>query len=91
MAELRLSKSEYEFDTLIRMAHRLCHFFSIEVSTENDSWVLSWDVPDELAKPSIDRVRNEVYEQVIRDKVTTETKPIRDLIFAAAFSNIKIK
>jgi His-Xaa-Ser system protein HxsD len=67
------------------------HFFSIEIKSDADAWLLDWDVPEELAKESVDRVRNEVYEQVIRDKVSKETKPIRDLLFAAAFSNIKIK
>ena len=67
------------------------HFFSIEITSNSDEWLLAWDVSDELANDSIERVRNEVYEQVIRDKVSKETKPIRDLLFAAAFSNIKIK
>ncbi len=91
MAQLSYPKSDYDFETLVRMAHRMGHFFSIEIKSTGDNWVLAWDVPRQLADESIDRVRNEVYEQIIRDKVSNETKPIRDLLFAAAFSNIKIK
>jgi His-Xaa-Ser system protein HxsD len=67
------------------------HFFSIEIKSNDDEWLLAWDVSEDLVNESIERVRNEVYEQIIRDKVSKETKPIRDLLFAAAFSNIKIK
>ena len=91
MTQIRYSKSDYDFETLVRMAHRMGHFFSIEIESDGDHWLLTWDVPDNLAKDSIIRIRNEVYEQIIRDKVSKETKPIRDLLFAAAFSNIKIK
>ena len=91
MTQLSYPKSDYDFETLVRMAHRLGHFFSIEIKSNGDEWLLAWDVSDELANESIERVRNEVYEQIIRDKVSKETKPIRDLMFAAAFSNIKIK
>ena len=91
MAQISLSKSEYEFDSLIKMAHRMGHFFSIEIKSHEDNWLLDWEVPKELADESIKRIRNEVYEQIIRDKISAETKPIRDLIFAAAFSNIEIK
>ncbi len=91
MAKLDLSKSEYEFDSLVKMAHRMGPFFSIEIKSNENSWLLDWEVEAEFADESIQRIRNEVYEQIIRDKISTETKPIRDLIFAAAFSNIEIK
>ena len=67
------------------------HFFSIEITSREDDWILNWEVPDEFSDESVKRIRNEVYEQIIRDKISDETKPIRDLIFAAAFSNIEIK
>ena len=91
MVELRLPKADYNFDTLVRMAHRMGHFFSIAVVGQGDEWVLSWDTPDALAIESMNRIRNEIYDQVIRERVHSETKPIRDLIFAAAFSNIELK
>ena len=90
MAQISLSKNEYEFDSLVKMAHRMGHFFSIEISANEDTWLLEWEVSEEFADESIKRVRNEIYEQIIRDKISAETKPIRDLIFAAAFSNIEI-
>ena len=67
------------------------HFFSIEITSHENDWILDWEVPDEFSDESVKRIRNEVYEQIIRDKISEETKPIRDLIFAAAFSNIEIK
>jgi His-Xaa-Ser system protein HxsD len=88
---LSFPKSDYDFETLVRMAHRMGHFFSIEIKSNDDDWLLAWDLPEQLASESINRVRNEVYEQIIRDKVSRETKPIRDLLFAAVFSNIKIE
>ena len=91
MAQISLPKSEYEFDSLVRMAHRMGHFFSIEVKSHKNDWLLDWEVPEEFSDESVKRIRNEVYEQIIRDKISEETKPIRDLIFAAAFSNIEIK
>lgn len=91
MAELRLPKATYQFDTLVRVAHRLGQSFSIDVRLDGEDWLLSWDILDHLANESIERVRNEVYEQIIRDKIHEETKPIRDLIFAAAFSNIELE
>ena len=91
MAQLNLPKSEYQFDSLVKMAHRMGHFFSIEITSHENDWILNWEVPEEFSDESIKRIRNEVYEQIIRDKISAETKPIRDLIFAAAFSNIEIK
>jgi His-Xaa-Ser system protein HxsD len=91
MAQLSLPKNEYQFDSLVKMAHRMGHFFSIEITCREDDWILNWEVPEEFSDESVKRIRNEVYEQIIRDKISVETKPIRDLIFAAAFSNIEIK
>ena len=91
MAQLSLPKNVYQFDSLVKMAHRMGHFFSIEITSREDDWILNWEVPDEFSDESVKRIRNEVYEQIIRDKISDETKPIRDLIFAAAFSNIEIK
>ena len=91
LAELRLSRSEYDFDTLVRMAHRLGPFFSIEIDADGNDLVLTWEISEDLADDSIDRVRNEIYDQIIREKIHEDTKPIRDLIFAAAFSNLEIK
>ena len=90
MAQLNLSKSDYEFDSLVKMAHRMGHFFSIEINSNENYWLLNWEVLEEFADESVRRIRNEVYEQIIRDKISADTKPIRDLIFAAAFSNIEI-
>ena len=90
MAQLNLSKSDYEFDSLVKMAHRMGHFFSIEINSNENYWLLNWEVSEEFADESVRRIRNEVYEQIIRDKISADTKPIRDLIFAAAFSNIEI-
>jgi His-Xaa-Ser system protein HxsD len=91
LVELRIPKADYEFDTLVRMAHRMGHSFSIAIVGDAHDWVLTWDVPDALAGESVKRVRNEIYDQILRDRVHAETKPIRDLIFAAAFSNLEIK
>lgn len=91
MPDLRLSKSEFEFDTLVRVAHRLGRFGSIEIQSDNDEWCLVWDTDEKEEQESVSRVRNEVYDQVIRDRLHEETKPIKDLIFAAAFSNIKLE
>lgn len=91
LVELRVPKADYEFDTLIRMAHRMGHFFSISVAGDEHDWVLTWETPEEFAQESMKRVRNEIYDQILRDRIHNETQPIRDLIFAAAFSNIEIK
>jgi His-Xaa-Ser system protein HxsD len=73
------------------VAHRLGRSFSIDIACDDQEWKLSWEISDDLERASIDRVRNEVYEQIIRDKIHEETKPIRDVIFAAAFSNIELE
>jgi His-Xaa-Ser system protein HxsD len=91
LAELRLPKATYQFDTLVRVAHRLGRIFSIDIKPDGDDWLLTWKASPELTEESIERIRNEVYEQIIRDKIHDETKPIRDLIFAAAFSNIELE
>lgn len=91
LVELRVPKADYEFDTLVRMAHRMGHFVSISVVGDENDWVLSWDAPTDVARESIERVRNEIYDEILRDRIHNETKPIRDLIFAAAFSNLEIK
>ncbi len=91
MAELRLPKADYDFESLVRMAHRVGHFFSIAVIGEGHEWVLRWDIAEDLSEESVKRVRNEIYDQVLRDRIHADTKPIRDLIFAAAFSNLELK
>lgn len=91
LSELCFAKADYEFDTLVRVAHRLGKQFSIDIRSENDNWMLRWEIASDLADESLERVRNEVYEQIIRDKIHSETKPIRDVIFAAAFTNIELE
>ena len=69
----------------------MVHDFSIDIRSCRDEWILSWDVSEDLAEESVSRIRNEVYDQLLRDKIHEDTKPIRDLIFAAAFSNLELK
>ena len=91
MAKLTFAKLDYDFDTLVRVAHRLGPFFSIEIRSDDNDWILNWEISQDMTEKSMARIRNEVYDQIIRDKIHAETKPIRDLIFAAAFSNIELK
>ena len=88
---LEIPKKDYDFETLVRVAHRLGSFFTIEITSNKSNWLLEWEISEELAKESSSRIRNEIYDQIIRDKLHKETKPLRDLIFAAAFSNIDLK
>jgi His-Xaa-Ser system protein HxsD len=87
---LRLDACCHTPDAVQRAAYRFSDRLAAEVRTDDDEIVCLLSFADDLAE-RIDELladfRNEVLDQVLRERIRRETEPVRNLILALAFSN----
>ena len=90
---MKIAKDSCDGDALLRAAHSIANICAVEIIDHSDSmWHVKAETDQEITKTELTRlVLGEIYDEQLREKVRLETKPIRDLIFAAAFSNIEIE
>ena len=90
--KLLQSKALVEYDQLIETAHSLGREMGVVIDSIDDSWVLTLmpasDISENAAKTFF---LNALYNNSLRRKLKTQTEPIKNLIFAAAFSNIELE
>lgn len=91
-------EQDLEFDAQVYSAdavQRACYRFSDRVSSEvtvdegtiHCRLFLSEDVDGDSRDQLVADLRNEVLDQVLRERVRAETADVRNLVFALAFSN----
>lgn len=88
--ELRFDTASHSADAIQRAAYRLSDRLSLELTSTEDAFVCRVCVPvdDEAdAEPVVAELRNEVLDQVLRERIRTETEGVRNLILSLAFSN----
>jgi His-Xaa-Ser system protein HxsD len=81
-------RSGHSLDAVQRAAYRLSDRMSCEISETADAIEANLHIPEEGAAPDIllADFRNEVLDQVLRERIRAETVDIRNLVLAVAFS-----
>jgi His-Xaa-Ser system protein HxsD len=84
------SASEYSADALQRATYRLAHSLSGDVRRVNDDLVCNLYVDSSCETPSADLeadFRKAAVDEVLRARIREETRDVRNIILALAFSN----
>jgi His-Xaa-Ser system protein HxsD len=87
--EVAFSTEGHSVDAIQRAAYRLSDRLSLELAVEHEAYrcKLHLDVQDDAgADVLLAGFRNEVLDQVLRERIRSETEEARNLILAAAFS-----
>jgi His-Xaa-Ser system protein HxsD len=91
--ELRFDLASHSADAIQRAAYRLSDRLSIELATASDAYVCRVHLP-ETDEAEVDAIlaelRNEVLDQVLRERIRTETEDVRNVILSLAFSNTSL-
>ena len=84
---MRFDAASASIDAIQRAAYRFSDRFACElVTSEREHRCLLTAVGEEAVDPLIADFRTEVLDQVLRERIRTETEPIRTMILAHAFS-----
>lgn len=77
-----------------KAAYKYINSFAVDFSLQNNeilcSLTFTASTPEELALRLADDFKKEALDQDLREQIKTETEPIRNLIFALAFSKTGI-
>jgi His-Xaa-Ser system protein HxsD len=81
-------RSAHSLDAVQRAAYRLSDRMSCEVSETAGAIEATLHIPDDGVAPDIllADFRNEVLDQVLRERIRAETADVRNLVLAVAFS-----
>jgi His-Xaa-Ser system protein HxsD len=81
-------RAGHSIDSVQRAAYRLSDRLSCEVVSSDEAIEVRLAVPDENTDPDglVGEFRNEVLDQVLRERIRTETADVRNLVLALAFS-----
>jgi His-Xaa-Ser system protein HxsD len=77
----------HSLDAVQRAAYRLSDCFSSEISNSGDAINVTLHIPDDSDVDGVlANFRNEVLDQVLRERIRSETEDVRKLVLAMAFS-----
>lgn len=81
-------RAGYSLDAVQRAAYRLSDSLSVEIVQANGSIDATLHIPPGDSDPDliVANFRNEVLDQVLRERIREETADVRNLILAVAFS-----
>lgn len=87
-AEVTFAKVTTELDALQRAAYAVADMMTVNITAADDRYVCTLYPRNPGADPSMlaHRIRAEVIDQALRLRITAQTEPLRNLIFALAFS-----
>jgi His-Xaa-Ser system protein HxsD len=86
--EITFDQATVSLDSLQRAAYALANLMSVDITASGDRYVCRL-FPRERAADADElahRMRAEVIDQSLRIRIAAETEPLRNLIFALAFS-----
>lgn len=85
---LTFDRATVDLDALQRAAYALAAVLTVDIRTSDVgfSCTLFLRGPGETADELAHRFRAEVNDQVLRARIARETEPLRNLVFALAFS-----
>jgi len=88
--QVTLDESAYSADAIQRAAYRFSDRLALDLKRVNGEFVCTLLINDEL-RDGADEIaadfRTEVLDQVLRERIRSETEDVRNLILALAFSN----
>ena len=91
---LRFDNRVFSLPAIKKAAYKYINSFTADINLEGDEIVcaLTFTSPadEELSSRLIGDSKKEVLDQDLREQIKTETEPIRNLIFALAFSKTGI-
>jgi len=91
---VRFDQSVFSLITIKKAAYRFINAFSTDILVQAPHIICSLKFPSatdsERAAHLVDEFRKEVLDQDLRERIKSETEPIRKLILAHAFSNTGI-
>jgi His-Xaa-Ser system protein HxsD len=86
--EIAFDRSTVELDALQRAAYAVAHVMTVNISTSPDGYscrVFPRNQHSDSAEIA-HQLRSEVIDQTLRLRIAAETEPLRNLVFALAFS-----
>lgn len=84
-------RSAHSIDSLQRAAYRLSDKLSADLVEANDRIEVTLHIDDDAAADQIaDEFRKEALDQVLRERIRTETEDVRKLALALAFSKTSL-
>ena len=85
---LSFDRAGYSVDSVQRAAYRFSDRLSCEISADDSSIEVRATVLEESAAADemVAEFRNEVLDQVLRERIRAETADVRNLVLALAFS-----
>jgi His-Xaa-Ser system protein HxsD len=89
IGEVTFPREGHSVDAIERAAYRLSDRLCLELSNEDDFHVCRLHTAGEAevdADALVAEFRNEVLDQVLRERIRNETQEARNLILAVAFS-----
>jgi His-Xaa-Ser system protein HxsD len=87
---LNFDGAAYSSDAIQRAAYRFSDRLSLDLTRANGNFVCTLRLKDEIADQAdevLSDFRTEVLDQVLRERIRTETEGIRNLILSVAFSH----
>lgn len=88
--DITFDAAAYSVDAIQRAAYRFSDRFSCDLVTGSDAHRCILTVPrqgDEAIEALLADFRTEVLDQVLRERIRAETREVRNVILALAFSN----
>lgn len=87
-AEIGFDKGTTELDALQRAVYAVADLMTVDIKTSDAEYICTLfpHHPEESHDTLKHRIRAEVIDQTLRLRIAKETEPIRNLIFALAFS-----
>ncbi len=85
---LSFDRTGHSVDAVQRAAYRFSDRLSCEISSSDASIEVKVSILDDAADPDVllAEFRNEVLDQVLRERIRDETADVRNLVLALAFS-----
>jgi len=94
LVTLSFDKNIYSVDAIKKSAYKLSKIFSIMISVNNEKIICEITFTKNHSKDQqnhyLELFKKEVLDQDLRESISKETEPIRNLILAHAFSNTKL-
>lgn len=86
--EVSFDRATVNLDALQRAVYALADLMTVDITASDGRYVCALFPRDPAADPDVlaHRVRSEVIDQTLRLRIAKETEPLRNLIFALAFS-----
>jgi His-Xaa-Ser system protein HxsD len=87
-ARVTFDQATVQLDALQRAAYALAALATVDIRSSAGEYICTLFARDAHTEPDllVHRIRSEVIDQTLRMRIAQDTEPLRNLIFALAFS-----